>query len=175
MSLPTKRLTEKESRFVAALLGDAAGNGTKAAVLAGYGKSGAKVIASRLLKKPKIQAALANLRDKQVDKTLTTIEIVRERTMSGDEAMERLTTFARADIGNLLEDGDPIKALPPDVRQTIKAIRPTRYGRVLELHDAMKATELIAKSAGKLKEIVQVESLETLIAKSMEPKQGAAA
>lgn len=175
MSLPTKRLTEKESRFVAAFLGDAQGNGTKAAVLAGYGKSGAKVIACRLLKKPKIQAALVNLKNQKVNDTLTVSEIVRERVMSGDEAMERLTTFARADIGQILGPDDAISKLPADVRQTIKSVRPTRYGRVIELHDAMKATELIAKSAGKLKEIVQVESLETLIAKSMEPKQGAAA
>jgi phage terminase small subunit len=52
-------LTEKERRFIEAFMGPCAGNGTKAAIAAGYGKGGAHVRASRLLRKAKIQAALA--------------------------------------------------------------------------------------------------------------------
>lgn len=172
-----QKLTDKEARFVHAFLGEAAGNAAKAAEIAGYAKSSAKVTACRLLKKEHIKLALVSERDNQVSQVLQNHQIVRERVMSGDEAMERLSTFARADIGDVLPDDDPIKALPPEVRQTIKAIRPTRYGRVLELHDSMRATELIAKSHGKLKEVIQVESLETLIGKSMQSAKprGAAA
>lgn len=42
-------------------MGDAYGNGQKAAELAGYAKGSAKVTASRLLKKAHIQEAIANL------------------------------------------------------------------------------------------------------------------
>jgi phage terminase small subunit len=54
-----KPLSERERRFVDAYMGEAAGNGTKAAILAGYGKAGAHVTASRFLRNPKIAAAIA--------------------------------------------------------------------------------------------------------------------
>lgn len=55
------KLTEKERRFVLAYLGEAAGNGQKAAEMAGYAKGkGAAVTASRLLRKASVKATLAN-------------------------------------------------------------------------------------------------------------------
>lgn len=45
---------------MAAYRGEAAGNGAKAAILAGYAKPSAKVTASKLLKKANVQAAIAN-------------------------------------------------------------------------------------------------------------------
>lgn len=164
-----KELTDKEQRFVDALIGPAEGNGAKAAELAGYAKGSAKVTASRLLKKAKIQAALVSARADRVSKALQADDIVRSRVMSGDEALERLTTFARVDATEFLPEGDPLRDLPADLRVCIKAVKETKFGRNIEFHDAMRATELLAKAGGKLKEIVQVESLEDLIAKSMLP------
>lgn len=60
MSFP-KKLTPKERRFVTAYIGEAAGNGTKAAILAGYAKKSAAVTASQLLRKPNIAAELTKV------------------------------------------------------------------------------------------------------------------
>jgi phage terminase small subunit len=57
---PRGPLTERERRFVEAYMGQAAGNGTEAAKLAGY-KGTAKVLAvqgTRLLSKANVQAAI---------------------------------------------------------------------------------------------------------------------
>jgi phage terminase small subunit len=53
----SKPLTAKMMRFVEAYLAND-GNGTKAAITAGYGQKSAHVTASRLLKLPKVQDAL---------------------------------------------------------------------------------------------------------------------
>ena len=53
------KLNERERLFLAAFLGPAKGNGTKAAIIAGYAKNSARVTASKLLTKANIQAALA--------------------------------------------------------------------------------------------------------------------
>lgn len=170
-----KELTDKESRFVTAFLGEANGNAAKAAELAGYGKTSAKVTGSRLLKKPKVQAALVSLRANRVSQALQADEIVRARVMTGDEALERLTLFARVDATEFLDPEDSLRALPADLRACIKSVKETKFGRNIEFHDAMRATELLAKAGGKLKEIVQVESLEDLIAQSMQPPTAAEA
>jgi phage terminase small subunit len=61
----SKPLTERELRFVDAFMGDAAGNGTEAARLAGYKGTQPRVLgvqAARLLKKASIQAEIAKRR-----------------------------------------------------------------------------------------------------------------
>jgi len=55
---PTTDLTEKQSAFVQAYVSNG-GNGTKAAISAGYARSGAKQEASRLIRNPKVQQAIA--------------------------------------------------------------------------------------------------------------------
>ena len=51
-------MTERERRFVECYMGEAAGNGTKAALLAGYSPVTARNQASRLLTKGYIQSAI---------------------------------------------------------------------------------------------------------------------
>lgn len=171
----SKPLTAQKLQFVDFFVGEAAGNGAKAAELSGWSKTSAKVIASRLLKDPRIKAAIVHRQGVLVNQALTATDVVNSRVMTGEEALERLTVFARADIGCVLDPEDPIAKLPADVRATVKSITPNRYGRRIELHDSMRATELLAKAGGKLKDIVQVESLEALIAKSMQPVPAGAA
>jgi phage terminase small subunit len=55
-------LTPKERAFVTSYLVD--GNGTQAAIRAGYAKQSAHVTASQLLRKPKIAAAIAQAQTK---------------------------------------------------------------------------------------------------------------
>ncbi len=160
-----KALTPRQVAFVHARTADASISNTAAAVKAGYSEATARVIASQLLADPKIQLAIAKRRDELVRQALDADDVVRGM-MGGDEAMTQLTVFARADIGAVLPPDHPIAKLPPDVRATIKAVRPTRYGDVIELHDAMKATELIAKGAGRLRDALETRSLEAILAES---------
>lgn len=53
-----KALNARERSFVTAYRGKAAGNGARAAVLAGYARGSAKVTASRLLTRANVQAEL---------------------------------------------------------------------------------------------------------------------
>jgi phage terminase small subunit len=58
----TKRLPEKRRRFVEAYLGEACGNATEAARIAGYQKPGQE--GHRLLKTADVSAAIGNMREK---------------------------------------------------------------------------------------------------------------
>lgn len=77
MAKKPKDLTPKEQIFVREFL--AHGNGTKAAIAAGYSAATASVTASKLLRKAKVSAELANLRKKLLDK----LEISAERVLQG--------------------------------------------------------------------------------------------
>jgi hypothetical protein len=158
-------LTARELLFVEHYCGDAFFVASKAYELAGYKPN--RFNAARLITKEHVSQAIA-------DRLAARVQQVRD-VMDGDEAMKRLSLYARADIGLVLGPNDPIAQLPPEVRLAVKAVRPGRFGRAVEMYDAMKATELLAKAAGKLKEVVQVEDLASLIAKSMRNDEGAAA
>lgn len=127
--------------------------------------------AAKVLKRDRVQKALIALRTVALESKVAAV------VMTGEEALERLSTFARADIGQILGPDDVLSKLPPEVRQTIKAVRPTRYGRVIELFDSLRATELMAKAAGKLTEKHEHEhkfTLEDIVA-GPAPQDGAAA
>lgn len=83
---PTKKLTPKEAAFVRAYAGEAAGNGAKAAVLAGYAKNSAHVTGSRLLRKANIATALAKVVDAQTQSAVA----------DAAERRELLTGMARS-------------------------------------------------------------------------------
>ena len=126
-------------------------NGTKAARLAGYAHP--VVEGSRLL-------GNANIR-KYLDKRFA------ERTMTANEVLDRLTNIARADIGDYLKvandkasdakvahEGKILPGIYIDLEQAIKDGNTSRIksfkrsikdGTVIELHDPMKALELIGK------------------------------
>jgi hypothetical protein len=63
-----KGLTEKHRRFVVALTGEAQGNATKAAIIAGYSEKSARFQASALLTKPHIAEAVAARQAKLTEK-----------------------------------------------------------------------------------------------------------
>jgi hypothetical protein len=151
-------LTPRELLFVEAYCGVANFNACEAYRAAGFEGKPASVSANaaRLIASDRVSKAVAS----KLATRLTAL-----RVMDGEEALRRLTLYARADIGHVLPADHPIKQLPEEARLLIKSIRPGRYGTVIELHDSMKATELLAKAAGALKETVKVEhSLAELMA-----------
>lgn len=126
---------------------------------------------SKVLRRDRVKKALAALRTAALESKVAAV------VMTGEEALERLSTFARADIGQILGPDDPLSKLSLEVRQTIKAVRPTRYGRVIELFDSLRATELMAKASGKLTEKHEHDhkfTLEDIVA-GPAPQDGAAA
>lgn len=62
-AITNRPLTVKKQAFVRLFVTEAAGNGAQAAERAGWAKSGARVVACRLLKEPAIQAAITALRE----------------------------------------------------------------------------------------------------------------
>lgn len=153
-------LSPRELLFVEAYCGVANFNASEAYRLAGFEGKPASISANaaRLIGSDRVSKAVA---------AKFTARIHALRVMDGDEALERLTYYARADIGKVLAADDPIAQLPDDIRLCIKTVRPGKFGRTIELYDSMKATELMAKSAGKLKEIHVVEhTLEEVLALS---------
>jgi hypothetical protein len=147
-------LTPRELLFVEAYCGVANFQPLAAYTLAGYKPDAGN--AQKLTVRYRVAQAIAGR---------IAVKAARLRVMDGDEALERLTLYARADIGKVLDPTDRIARLPDDIRLTIKTVRPGAHGRTIELYDSMKATELMAKSAGKLKDIVKVEhTLEEVMA-----------
>lgn len=146
-------LRPRELLFVEAYCGAANFNATKALELAGYKRI--RQNGCRLLTKDYIADAIAARLAVRAQKLI----------MDGDEALERISRFGRADIRKLFPADHVYQKLPDEIALCIKSITATRYGDRLELYDALKAAELMAKVAGKLKETVKVEhALEDILA-----------
>jgi phage terminase small subunit len=92
-----KPLSERERRFVEAYMGPCAGNATKAAESAGYSPKTARQIASRLLTKANIRAAVNEAR----------ADLTTEAIADAKERRELLTKHAR----NMQEPVSSIKAV----------------------------------------------------------------
>lgn len=147
-------LTAREQRFVNAYLGEAAGNGGKAAILAGYKKAGSRVAATRLLKKPAVRDAIAN-KQQRLDNT---------SDITIDRVLTELSAIAFSDVRALFDDAGnlrPPHALSPDVARAVASIEVTKQrtfkaGETTSeewLHkvkqwDKLRAIELIAKLRG---------------------------
>jgi hypothetical protein len=162
-------LTARELLFVEAWCGPAHFNASDAYRLAGFSGKPTSISANaaRLIGKDRVaQAIQAKLAGRLHELAI----------MDGDEALGRISAHARADIRQLFPPDSPIAQLSDEVARSIKAITPTRYGQRIELYDALRAAELMAKSAGKLKETVKLEhTLEDILALANRPPDGAAA
>jgi hypothetical protein len=115
-------------------------NASAAYIQAGYKRSSGRHNAARLLRKPRIAAA--------IQAKISTI-------MDGDEALTRLSMNARFDPRKLFPADKRIAELPDDVALCIKAVTPTKHGLKIEWNDPQKAAELLAKAGGRLKEHVE--------------------
>lgn len=154
------QLSPREQLFVAAYCGVAAFNASEAYRLAGYKGNPASVSthASRLVGSGRVAAAIAG----RVQARVAELAI-----MDGDEALQRISRFARGDIRKLLHPDDPIAQLPDEIALCIKSIVPNAFGRRLVLHDSLAAALTMAKVAGRLKEVLKIEhSLEDIMARA---------
>lgn len=141
-------LTYKQQLFVSFYLGEAEGNASEAARMAGYAlpdKSG-----SRLVGKSRIRAAI----DAKLD----------EVALTSNEILARLSGHATADIGDFLKFSggsyilDLDKARKRGKLHLIKKLRPTKFGTAIELHDSQAALVHLGKYRGLFKD--QPESIE---------------
>lgn len=109
------KLTEKQKRFADYYI--ELGNATQAAIKAGYAKRSAQQMGAENLLKPVIKT--------YVDKRLS--EIASERIMSAQEAVELLSSIARAEITEQVVvttmEGAEVVDKPPDVKTRIIAIK----------------------------------------------------
>jgi phage terminase small subunit len=107
-------------------------NALAAAKAAGY--KWAHKFAYRLVRDPKVRAAIeARFKD---------------RIMTADEVLARLTEQARGDYGNYIDsEGEvDIEALKADGKaHLIKSISDSKYGKRIEFYDSQKAISLMAK------------------------------
>jgi hypothetical protein len=158
-----------ELLFVEAFVGAAKFRAAKAYELAGYKTTGAasRANASRMLTRERVAAAIqARLQER----------VKAMRIMDGDEALEGISTMGRVDIRKLFPPDSRIAKLPDDVADAIKSVTPTKYGHRIEMYDKLRARELMAKVAGRLKETLTVEhTLEDILAFSNRPPDDGAA
>jgi hypothetical protein len=160
-------LAPRELLFVEAYCGAAQFKAAKAYELAGYKTNGAahRANASRLLGRERVGAAIA-ARMEEIRK--------RMRMMDGDEALEGISNMGRVDIRKCFPENSSIAKLPDDVADAVKAVTPTKFGYRIEMYDKLRARELMAKAAGKLKDVVKVEhTLEDILAAANRPDREA--
>lgn len=162
-------LSPREFLFVEAFMGAAHFHAAKAYELAGYTVTGAssRANASRMRMRPRVDAAIA---------ARLAARAKAMGIMDGDEALEGISRMGRTDIRKAFPKSHEIQALPDDVADCIKSIRPTKHGYVIEVYDKMHAREIMAKVSGRLKETVKVEhSLEDILARANRSDEGTAA
>lgn len=109
------KLTEKQKRFADYYI--ESGNATQAAINAGYAKRSAQQMGAENLSKPVIKS--------YIDERLE--QIASERIMSAQEAVELLSSIARAEITEQVVvttmEGAEVVDKPPDIKTRIIAIK----------------------------------------------------
>lgn len=145
--MTTRKPTGKQSAFIDFYLIDF--NATNAARKAGYKGSynTLKSVGCENLTKPYIRA--------EIERRL------KDRHMSGDEAIARLTQQAKSSIADFVDIGEDGLVINPDaikyLGHLIKKIKDTKHGVEIELHDQQKALELIGKVCGLFRTKVDVD------------------
>jgi phage terminase small subunit len=104
------KLTKRQELFVAEYLIDL--NATRAAKRAGYSHAGAEVAGSKLLRNPKVSAAITEKHEQRLEK----LEI------SADTVLQELAKLAFLDPGDFFEDDGSLKRIKDLDDNTRKAI-----------------------------------------------------
>lgn len=146
-------LSPQHRLFVEHYCGDAGFNATTAYELAGFVRN--KHNAARLLNRDDIGAAVKERVDQLAHEA-------RGPIMTGEQALERMTMFADGNIVEVLPEGHRLRSLPEPVQRRIRRIRDTKHGLDIEFHDAMHATETLAKADGKFVKRHEVRVTRTL-------------
>lgn len=133
-------MSAKQARFVAEYLVD--GNGTRAAVAAGYGQAGAPVAASRLIRNDKVQKALQARQSADATRLSNQREDVLKGLLEAVEAAKQQRDSA-AMISGWREIGRMLGFYSPDMRHVaVSAGR--KADHELCLYEAMSDAELLA-------------------------------
>ena len=130
-----ENLTDKQQLFVEHYL--SCWNATKAARLAGYSDATACAIGSENLKKPYIQAYIA--------------QRLESAAMGANEVLARLTVHARADIADLLDTEGNYKYDVADANNAtglITEIAPGEFGTKVKIVSSQQALIQLAKLHG---------------------------
>ncbi len=147
-----KKLSLQQRRFVYEYQID--GNGTAAAIRAGYAPSGAKVTACRLLKNETIAAMIEAAEQRRLKR----LEI------TADRIKRELAAVAFANMGDFVEFGPKTVKLKPSAemaREDLAAISEVyqKTGKISErgirLHGKVPALELLAKIDDELKDKIK--------------------
>lgn len=138
---PSNDLTDRQALFVSYYLGEALGNATEAAKLAGYEAKDRSVhaaIGSENLRKPKIRAII----DERLD----------ELAMGTDEILARLSEHARGNMARFIETrtyGMPVISFEKETLEKyghlIKKYSVGRQKVSIELHDPQAALVHLGK------------------------------
>lgn len=150
-----KQLTVRERKFVDAYVGPANGGGVKALRLAGYLKGGKpntlKVLASRMIRKPHIAAALeARLAKAGKESDITAERVVQELGRVALFDIRRIFD----DEGNLL----PVSELPADVAAALSSIEFANgsSGTKYRAHDKNSALVALCRRFGLFQDKVKL-------------------
>lgn len=149
--VPTEsnELTEKQRVFVSEYLRNG-GNGSAAAVAAGYAAESAKVTASRLLRHPEVAARIATGKERQNGRVEG---MLGEDVITPERVLMEVARIAYSDpLHALNEDGTPrtLKDIPEATRRAISKIKVRVDGdgaRIVEFGfwDKPKGLELLGK------------------------------
>lgn len=132
------------------------GNGTQAAISAGYSANGADVQAARLLGNARVMKRIDELR----------ASVVRRANATEDEIFEFLTFAANFDPtvwvnvtskGQMLLKCD-LDQLPKMVKKMITEVKPTQFGVQVKWFSKEKALEMLARFHGMNKDKLEVTS-----------------
>jgi phage terminase small subunit len=113
--MDTNSLNHRQRRFAIAYAYNA-GNGTQAAIEAGYAEAGADVTASRLLDDPRVQALIEEHRE----------HIQRRTEITADRVLSELHAMATVNLSDLVDaDGNlrPLHTLPRHVSAAITGMK----------------------------------------------------
>lgn len=179
-------LTPRQRRFALEYRVD--GNATQAAIRAGYSARSAYSTASDLLKKPEVQALLAEHQEKVLAKMAAEDAVVEA---AGDAVLEELAHLAHSDLLDAFNDDGTLKHprdMPVGIRKSIKSIEFTELfegasgerfvvGRTvkLSLWPKDRGLELLGKNRKLFTDRVEVapdESLLDLLTEARKPEGG---
>ena len=140
-----KPLSDKQNAFVDEYMVDY--NGTQAAIRAGYNPKSARTVASDLLAKPNIAAAVARARARQSRRT----------GITADRVLQELARVGFVNARNLINDSGEISGdASDDDTAAISSVKvkiiPTEDGNIVEreirMHDKIKALDALSRHLG---------------------------
>jgi phage terminase small subunit len=128
-------VTPKQEQFCREYLIDL--NATQAAIRAGYSAKTAGQTANENLKKPQIQARVAELQNERQERT----------DITADRVLEALATIAFMDPRRVYRPDGQINPteIPDDLAKAVAGIEPGQYGTKIKFNDRLKALELIGR------------------------------